>query len=164
MNSKIFLWIDQNVWSLFIGMFQNSLRFFSSLIALYQSITSDIFWYIFSCYFCSISSDFFFRRWSTLSPLLLFPFNCFHPFILSLVAQMVKNLPAVWVDLGSIPGLGRSPREGKGYPLQYSGLENPMDYSPWGLKRVGHDWATFTFTHSLYLKWASCTQHIVGFF
>ena len=31
-------------------------------------------------------------------------------------------------DLGSIPGLGRSPGEGKGYPLQYSGLENSMDY------------------------------------
>ena len=30
-------------------------------------------------------------------------------------------------DLGSIPGLGRSPEEGKGYPLQYSGLENSMD-------------------------------------
>ena len=30
-------------------------------------------------------------------------------------------------DLGSIPGLERSPGEGKGYPLQYSGLENPMD-------------------------------------
>ena len=30
-------------------------------------------------------------------------------------------------DLGSLPGLGRSPREGKGYPLQYSGLENSMD-------------------------------------
>ena len=30
-------------------------------------------------------------------------------------------------DLGSIPGLGRSPGEGKGCPLQYSGLENPMD-------------------------------------
>ena len=30
-------------------------------------------------------------------------------------------------DLGSIPGLGTSPGEGKGYPLQYSGLENPMD-------------------------------------
>ena len=30
-------------------------------------------------------------------------------------------------DLGSIPGLGRSSREGKGYPLQYSGLENSMD-------------------------------------
>ena len=31
-------------------------------------------------------------------------------------------------DLGSIPGLRRSPGEGKGYPLQYSGLENSMDY------------------------------------
>ena len=30
-------------------------------------------------------------------------------------------------DLGSIPGLGRSPGEGKGYPLQYSGLGNSMD-------------------------------------
>ena len=30
-------------------------------------------------------------------------------------------------DLGSIPGLGRSPGEGKGNPLQYSGLENSMD-------------------------------------
>ena len=30
-------------------------------------------------------------------------------------------------DLGSIPGLGRSPGEGKGYPLQYSGLENSME-------------------------------------
>jgi len=30
-------------------------------------------------------------------------------------------------DLGSIPGLGRSPREGNGSPLQYSCLENPMD-------------------------------------
>ena len=30
-------------------------------------------------------------------------------------------------DLGSIPGLGRSPREGNGYPLQYFGLENSVD-------------------------------------
>ena len=35
----------------------------------------------------------------------------------SLVAQMVKNLPAMW-DLGSIPGLGRSPGEGNGNTLQ----------------------------------------------
>ena len=39
-------------------------------------------------------------------------------------------------DLGSIPGLGRSPGEGKGYPLQYSGLENSMDYGPWGHKEL----------------------------
>ena len=37
-------------------------------------------------------------------------------------------------DLGSIPGLGRSPGEGKGCSLQYSGLENSMDYSPGDLK------------------------------
>ena len=37
----------------------------------------------------------------------------------SLIAQLVKNPPAG--DLGSIPGLGRSPTEGIGYPLQYSG-------------------------------------------
>ena len=41
-------------------------------------------------------------------------------------------------DSGSIPGLGRSPEEGNGNPLQYSCLENPMDggnltgYNPWG--------------------------------
>ena len=34
-------------------------------------------------------------------------------------------------DLGSIPGLGRSPGEGKGNPLQYSCLENPMDGGTW---------------------------------
>ena len=34
-------------------------------------------------------------------------------------------------DLGSIPGSGRSPGEGTGTPLQYSGLENPMDGGAW---------------------------------
>ena len=34
-------------------------------------------------------------------------------------------------DLGSDPGLGRSPGEGKGNPLQYSCLENPMDRGAW---------------------------------
>ena len=37
-------------------------------------------------------------------------------------------------DSGSIYGLGRSTGEGIGYPLQYSGLENSMNYSPWGPK------------------------------
>ena len=37
-------------------------------------------------------------------------------------------------DLGSIPGLGRSPGKGNGYPLQYSGLENSMDCNSWGHK------------------------------
>ena len=38
-------------------------------------------------------------------------------------------------DLGLIPGLGRSPGEGKGYPLQYSGLENSMDYTVHGITK-----------------------------
>ena len=42
-------------------------------------------------------------------------------------------------DLGSIPGLGRSPGEEKGYPLQDSGLENSMDSIVHGLQRVGYD-------------------------
>ena len=50
-------------------------------------------------------------------------------------------------DPGSIPGLGRSPGEGNGNPLQYSCLENPMDRGAWqatvhGGKRVGHELAT----------------------
>ena len=42
-------------------------------------------------------------------------------------------------DLGSIPGLGRSSGEGKGNPLQYSGLKNYMDCIVHGGLRVGHD-------------------------
>ena len=63
-------------------------------------------------------------------------------------------------DLSSIPGLGRSPGEGKGYPLQYSGLENSMDCVPMGSKRVGHDWVTFTsllyFTSSIWPSRSLC--------
>ena len=42
-------------------------------------------------------------------------------------------------DLGSVPKLGRSLGEGKGYPLQYFSLENSMDCISTGLRRVGHD-------------------------
>ena len=49
----------------------------------------------------------------------------------SLVAQMVKNLPAVWENQGSISGLGRSPGEGNGDPLQYSCLGNSMGKGTW---------------------------------
>ena len=38
-------------------------------------------------------------------------------------------------DLGSIPGLGRSTGEGKGCPIQYSGLENSMDYTVHGVTK-----------------------------
>ena len=50
-------------------------------------------------------------------------------------------------DPGLILGSGRSPGEGKGNPLQYSCLEDPMDRGVWqatvhGVTRVGHDLAT----------------------
>ena len=43
------------------------------------------------------------------------------------VAQLVNPSACSVGDLGSIPGLGRYPGEGKAYPLQYSDLENSMD-------------------------------------
>ena len=45
-------------------------------------------------------------------------------------------------DLGLIPGLGRSPREGNSYPFQYSGLENSMDYIVHESQRIRHNWVT----------------------
>ena len=64
-----------------------------------------------------------------------------------LIAQLVKNLPDNAGDLGSMPGLGRSPREGNGNPLQYSCLENPMDRGTWqamvhGVARIRHNLET----------------------
>ena len=56
-----------------------------------------------------------------------------------------NNSPAKAGDIreaGSIPGLGRSPGEGHGNPLQYSCLENPMDRGPWQatVHRVTKSW------------------------
>jgi len=73
-----------------------------------------------------------------------------------LVAQTVKNLPAVWETPGLIPGLGRSSGEGNGNPLQYSCLENSMDRGAWqatvhGVAKSRTQPSDFHFTHSLKL-------------
>ena len=47
-----------------------------------------------------------------------------------LVVQWLKN-PTANKEIRSIPGSGRSPREGNGYPLQYSCPGNPMDGGAW---------------------------------
>ena len=73
----------------------------------------------------------------------------------SLVPQLVKDPPTVQEsacnagDPDSIPGLGSSPGEGNGNPLQYSCLENPMDRGAWwavvyGVTSVGHGLAAKT--------------------
>ena len=61
---------------------------------------------------------------------------------------VVKTMSATAGDKGLIPGLGRSPGERNGNPLQYSCLENPMYRGAWwatvhgGHKRAGHDLGT----------------------
>ena len=64
---------------------------------------------------------------------------------------MVKNQPSTVGDEGSTPGLGRSPGEGKGTPLQYSCLENPMNGGAWyaavhGVTKSRTRLSDFTFT------------------
>ena len=61
-------------------------------------------------------------------------------------------------DVSSIPGLGSTPEEGNGNPLQYSCLRNSMDRGAWwaavwwACERVGHDWAT-EYTHT-WIRWS----------
>ena len=52
-------------------------------------------------------------------------------------------------DLGLIPGLGRSPGEGKGYPLKYSGPENSMDCTAHGVTKSQTLLSNFHFQLSL---------------
>ena len=104
----------------------------------------------------------------------------------SLIAQLVKNLSAMqetpvrflekgqathssilglplWLswckagDLGSIPGLGRSPGEGISYPLQYSGLENSMDCTVHGVTKSRTRLSDFHFT--AYMSLHASTHH-----
>ena len=55
-------------------------------------------------------------------------------------------------DLGSIPRLGRSPGEGKGYPLQYSGLENPLDSKFRGVTKSRRRLSDFHFHRTILFK------------
>ena len=56
-----------------------------------------------------------------------------------------KELTCNAGDPGLIPGLGRSPGEGKGYPLQYSGLENSMDCIVHGVTKSQTQLSNFHF-------------------
>ena len=63
-------------------------------------------------------------------------------------------------DLDSIPGLGRSPGEGKGYPLQYSGLQNSIDCIIHGVTKSWTQLSDFDFQFSTGEVWKSFTQQV----
>ena len=100
-----------------------------------------------------------FKSYKSNLPVIFPQGNHWHQFFVSLGRYSIKHTPTGTYfpggasgkefahnegDLGSIPGLGRSPGEGKGYLLQYSCLESSIDRGAWwatvhGLHRVGHD-------------------------
>ena len=63
---------------------------------------------------------------------------------------MVKDLPAMQVNPGSVPGSGRSLGEENGKPLQYSCLENSMDRGAW-----------LTIVHGATKSWIPLSSHII---
>ena len=72
----------------------------------------------------------------------------YRPYPASLAAPLMENPPACWRP-GSIPGLGRYPGEGKGYPLQCSGLENSVDWVVHGAAKSWTQLSAFHFHFTL---------------
>ena len=75
------------------------------------------------------------REWLPTTVLLGFPTG-------SAVKNPLRRIARATGDMGSIPGLGRSPEEGHGNPLQYFGRENPMDRRAWRatVHKVAKSW------------------------
>ena len=111
----------------------------------YIYTTMYIYCYILPLYVCVCVYIYIYMEERNLERVSVYPpgsHGCFQ------VVLVVKNLPANSGDArdsGSVPGLGRSPEERNGNPLQYSCLMNPMVIGAWwvispmGLQRVGHD-------------------------
>ena len=78
-----------------------------------------------------------------------------------LIAQMVRNLPAMQETQGSIPGSGRSPGEGNGNPLQYSCLKNSTDREAWQPRVHGNTESDMTERITLSLSPFQCSSEIV---
>ena len=72
--------------------------------------------------------------------------------------SVVKSLPTVQETPSSIPGSGRSPREGNGNPLQYSHLENPMDRGAWQatVHGVSRSWTQLKFVGIVIILEIAC--------
>ena len=88
---------------------------------------------------CFSLSNFLHSVWQSLSPSMSTQMTQFWSFLMAALGfpcgSAGKESSCNAGDLWSIPGLGRSPGEGKGYPLQYSGLENSMNYIVCGVAK-----------------------------
>ena len=82
---------------------------------------------------------------------------------MSLIAHLVKNLLAMWETAGSIPGLGRSPGEGNGCPLQYSTLDNSMDCIVHGVSKSWNQLSNFHFQLSWMGKEEGGIKQVIHF-
>ena len=82
-------------------------------------------------------------------------------------SSAVKNPPANSGDLGSIPGLGRSPEEGKGIPLMFlpgesHGQRSLVGYSPWGHKESDTTEQLSNTTGEIMAKSLSLLKSVIG--
>ena len=79
------------------------------------------------------------------------------------VSSVGKESACNATDPGSIPGLGRSPGEGKGYPLQYSGLENSMDNAVHGVTKSWTPVRNFHFHFPYHIDNGIKNQDLTGY-
>ena len=81
---------------------------------------------------------------TNLCPVWLPALRCWSVLLISFIYFNSVKLFKNWASLVAQLGLGRFSGKQKGYPLQYSGLNNFMDCIVHGVQRVGHNWASFT--------------------
>ena len=74
--------------------------------------------------------------------------------------MLINGHPRNWRDWGSIPGLGRSLGERKGYPLQYSGREKSVDRVVHGVAKSWTRWATLPFTFTSVRSYLTCKIYL----
>ena len=103
---------------------------------------------------CLLQPAYIWILFCTHSSSLWFLIGVFSPFTFKIINDMSNGKASVYNvgDLGSIPGLGRSPGQANGNPLQYYCLENPMDREAWQatVHGVAKSWirlSDFTFFH-----------------
>ena len=141
-------WLIQSKWSINVSLYYKHSRVLHYPTSAYFSSFFDCSFHSFQLFWAFSCSSFSFSLFCLQAILLIF--------FIEFSSHLPQGFPCSSAgeesacnagDPGSIPGSGRSPREGNGNPLQYSCLENPMDRGarrakPHGVESVGNDLAT----------------------